>query len=236
MRIVRPAIFLAASAAGALVLPATASHAAAAASRHRDAVQVVASFDPAQGQNPENLAVAPDGTVYVTWLFAHSVAAIRPDGSQAVVTLPPGEASGIAIDPARPGRLTVALISADPGTAGIWTIPLGAFHGDGQQLTILDNRGICQHSGLCTDRLAMVFRADAEPFVAASGGRMDEIIRAVRDCPSGALSYAIDRSEAREQVDWGGTREPAIEVTKDGPHRISRLRSRDSRSDPYAIE
>jgi len=103
-------------------------------------------------------------------------------------------------------------------------------------LTILDNRGICQHSGLCTDRLAMVFRADAEPFVAPSGGRMDEIIRAVRDCPSGALSYAIDRSEAREQVDWGGTREPVIEVTKDGPHRISRLRSRDSRSDPYAIE
>jgi len=132
VRIVRPAIFLAAIAAGALVLPATASHAAAAASRHRDAaVQVVASFDPAQGQNPENLAVAPDGTVYVTWLFAHSVAAIRPDGSQAVVTLRPGEASGIAIDPARPGRLTVALISADPGTAGIWTIPLGAFHGDG---------------------------------------------------------------------------------------------------------
>ena len=83
-------------------------------------MQVVASFDPAQGQTPENLAVAPDGTVYVTWLFAHSVAAIRPDGSQAVVTLPPGEASGIAIDPARPCRLTVALISADPGPADIW--------------------------------------------------------------------------------------------------------------------
>ena len=31
---------------------------------------------------------------------------------------------------------------------------------------------------------------------------MDEIIRAVRDCPSGALSYAIDGVEARAQVDW----------------------------------
>jgi len=91
----------------------------------------------------------------------------------------------------------------------------------GQQLTILDNRGICQHSGLCTDRLATVFRAGAEPFVAPSGGRMDEIIRAVRDCPSGALSYAIDAAEARDQVDWGGTRRPAIEVTKDGPYRIT---------------
>jgi CDGSH-type Zn-finger protein/truncated hemoglobin YjbI len=50
---------------------------------------------------------------------------------------------------------------------------------------------------------------------------MDEIIRAVRDCPSGALSYAIDGTEARGQVDRGGTREPAIEVTKDGPYRIT---------------
>ena len=92
---------------------------------------------------------------------------------------------------------------------------------DGQQLTIYDNRGICQHSGLCTDRLANVFRTSGEPFVAASGGRMDEIIRAVRDCPSGALSYAIDGTEARGQADWGGTREPAVEVTKDGPYRIT---------------
>jgi CDGSH-type Zn-finger protein/truncated hemoglobin YjbI len=92
---------------------------------------------------------------------------------------------------------------------------------DGQQLTIFDNRGICQHSGLCTDRLATVFRTGAEPFVAPSGGRMDEIIRAVRDCPSGALSYAIDGAEARGQVDWTATREPAIEVTRDGPYRVT---------------
>jgi CDGSH-type Zn-finger protein/truncated hemoglobin YjbI len=91
----------------------------------------------------------------------------------------------------------------------------------GQELTIFDNRGICQHSGLCTDRLATVFRAGAEPFVAPSGGRLDEIIRAVRDCPSGALSYALGGTEARDQADWGNEREPAIEVTKDGPYRIT---------------
>jgi len=91
----------------------------------------------------------------------------------------------------------------------------------GQQVTIFDNRGICQHSGLCTDRLATVFRTSAEPFVAPSGGRVDEIIRAVRDCPSGALSYAIDGGEQREQADWGSTRPPAVEVTKDGPYRIT---------------
>jgi CDGSH-type Zn-finger protein/truncated hemoglobin YjbI len=91
----------------------------------------------------------------------------------------------------------------------------------GQQVTILDNRGTCQHSGFCTDRLATVFRVKQEPFVAPSGGRMDEIIRAVRDCPSGALSYAIDGVEARADVDWNGTREPQIEVSKDGPIRVT---------------
>lgn len=90
----------------------------------------------------------------------------------------------------------------------------------GQQVTILDNRGTCQHSGLCTDRIATAFRSGKEPFVAPSGGRMDELVRAVRDCPSGALGYAVDGVEARADVDRHGTREPAIEVTRDGPYRI----------------
>ncbi|MGW5108662.1 ferritin-like domain-containing protein [Nocardia sp. NPDC004123] len=90
----------------------------------------------------------------------------------------------------------------------------------GPQVTVFDNRGICQHSGLCTDRLATVFRTGAEPFVAPNGGRMDEIVRAVRACPSGALGMAFDGVEAREVTDWHGTREPVVEVTEDGPYRI----------------
>ncbi|MBV9095075.1 MAG: CDGSH iron-sulfur domain-containing protein [Streptosporangiaceae bacterium] len=91
----------------------------------------------------------------------------------------------------------------------------------GQQLTVFDNRGICQHSGLCTDRVSAAFRAGAEPFVAPSGARLDEIMRAVRDCPSGALSLGFDGTEARDLVDWHGTREQAIEITKDGPYRVT---------------
>jgi CDGSH-type Zn-finger protein len=92
---------------------------------------------------------------------------------------------------------------------------------DGEQVTVFDNRGICQHSGFCTDRLNTVFRTSADPFVAPSGGRMDEIVRAVRDCPSGALGLAFDGHEERALTDWHGTREVAIEVIKDGPYRIT---------------
>jgi CDGSH-type Zn-finger protein/truncated hemoglobin YjbI len=89
----------------------------------------------------------------------------------------------------------------------------------GQQIEIFDNRGICAHSGFCTDRLASVFHVGAEPFVTASGGRLDEIIQAVRACPSGALSYAMHGVEARRQVDQN--RPASIEVSKDGPYRIT---------------
>jgi CDGSH-type Zn-finger protein/truncated hemoglobin YjbI len=91
---------------------------------------------------------------------------------------------------------------------------------EGQQVTVFDNRGICQHSGFCTDRLAGVFHQGSEPFVTPSGGRMDEIIRAVRDCPSGALSYGFDDIEARDQVDWGDRRPSQVQVSKDGPYRV----------------
>src|SRR5262249_5988019 len=37
---------------------------------------------------------------------------------------------------------------------------------------------------------------------------------------SGALSYGVDGVEARDHVDYHGTREQSIEVTKDGPYRI----------------
>lgn len=90
----------------------------------------------------------------------------------------------------------------------------------GTAVTVLDNRGLCQHSGFCTDRLSTVFHAGSEPFVTPSGGRMDEIINAVRACPSGALSFEVDGTELREVVDQSD-RPPSIEVSKDGPYRIT---------------
>jgi CDGSH-type Zn-finger protein/truncated hemoglobin YjbI len=92
---------------------------------------------------------------------------------------------------------------------------------EGLSITILDNRGICQHSGFCTDRVPVAFRVDHDPFVAPSGARLDEMIRAVRNCPSGALSLAVDGIEDRASVDWHGKRPPSVSVTKDGPYRIT---------------
>jgi len=90
----------------------------------------------------------------------------------------------------------------------------------GLQVTVLDNRGTCAHSGFCTDRLSSVFRLGEDPFVLPSGGRLDEITQAVRACPSGALSMALSGDdESRAVVDQ--ERSPDIEVSQDGPYRVT---------------
>jgi CDGSH-type Zn-finger protein/truncated hemoglobin YjbI/ferredoxin len=94
---------------------------------------------------------------------------------------------------------------------------LDRYHGIG--IEIADNRGTCAHSGYCTDRLPSVFRTDKDPFVAPAGGRLDEILRAARDCPSGALSATTEADNPVGRSD--SERKPAIEVSKDGPYRVT---------------
>ena len=48
----------------------------------------------------------------------------------------------------------------------------------GQPAVAFDNRGLCAHTGFCTDRLNGVFHLGEEPFVTPSGARFDDIIRA----------------------------------------------------------
>jgi CDGSH-type Zn-finger protein len=83
------------------------------------------------------------------------------------------------------------------------------------RITIHDNRGICAHSAICTDRLASVFKYGSEPWIDASGADAAAIIETVQACPSGALSYSIDRTEGVEP-----DRPPGITVTKDGPYAV----------------
>jgi CDGSH-type Zn-finger protein/truncated hemoglobin YjbI len=91
-------------------------------------------------------------------------------------------------------------------------------HG-GQQAYVFDNRGTCAHSGFCTDRLNSVFHLGKEPFVSPSGARLDDLVNAVRKCPSGALGIGIDAARDPNLSDT--KRPPQIEVTRDGPYRVT---------------
>src|SRR5271166_749578 len=178
--------------------------------------RLIAEFGQVQRALPPAIVTAKNGPYLVT-----NVPAVRtPLGEN--LTLPPQLAlcrcGGSATKPFCDGTHASSGFTDDKDPN---RVPDQRDTYPGQQVTIFDNRGICQHSGLCTDRLPTVFRTDAEPFVTPSGGRMDEIIRAVRDCPSGALSLAFDGEEGRDLVDWHGVREQAIEITQDGPYRVT---------------
>lgn len=82
-------------------------------------------------------------------------------------------------------------------------------------ITIHDNRGICSHAGICTDRLASVFKYGSEPWIDPAGADAAAIGKTVHACPSGALSFSIgDVEQAIPE------RPGAITVTKDGPYAV----------------
>ncbi len=85
----------------------------------------------------------------------------------------------------------------------------------GKEVTIHDNRGICAHAGFCTDGLPSVFLYGKEPWIDPDGAAADEIIKTVKSCPSGALSYSVDGVEHRDHDD-----DPKILVAPNGPFAI----------------
>ena len=86
---------------------------------------------------------------------------------------------------------------------------------EGGGIAIHDNRGVCAHSGHCTDNLPSVFRLGSEPWVDPLAANAEEIAETIRICPSGALSYSRDGVLYKHQ-----DRKPAITVSKNGPYRV----------------
>jgi CDGSH-type Zn-finger protein len=85
----------------------------------------------------------------------------------------------------------------------------------GKEITIHDNRGICSHAAHCTDNLPPVWKLGQEPWIDPDGATVEEIIKTINMCPSGALSYTIKDVEHRDMDS-----EPEIHVSNDGPYRV----------------
>ncbi|MFT5050181.1 MAG: CDGSH-type Zn-finger protein [Chlamydiales bacterium] len=83
----------------------------------------------------------------------------------------------------------------------------------GAQVTIKDNRAVCAHAGVCTQRLPAVWRMGQEPWIDPDGAPASEVSEVVQACPSGALTVSPASAESR-----GG---PAIMVVKNGPYVVT---------------
>ncbi|MGW1988520.1 CDGSH iron-sulfur domain-containing protein [Embleya sp. NPDC001921] len=172
---------------------------------------LVAEFTEIQGALPTRVQVAPDGPYLVT-----NATHVTDRLGEPIPVLPQtalcrcGESATKPLCDGSHARIGFSG-AKDPGR-----VPDERHTHPGNPVEVTDNRGLCAHSGLCTDRLSSVFRQKEEPFVAPSGGRMDEIVRTVRACPSGALDYLLEGHEPPSQQ-----REPVIEVSLNGPYRVT---------------
>ncbi len=87
----------------------------------------------------------------------------------------------------------------------------------GKDITIHDNRGVCAHSGYCTDNSPAVFQVEQEPciWIDPDADDANKTATTIKMCPSGALSYTKDGILHKDQ-----DAKPSILVSKDGPHRV----------------
>jgi uncharacterized Fe-S cluster protein YjdI len=56
------------------------------------------------------------------------------------------------------------------------------------EITVVWQSGKCIHAGACVKNLHQVFNPRVSPWINMANGSTDEIITAVKKCPSGALS------------------------------------------------
>jgi len=67
----------------------------------------------------------------------------------------------------------------------------------GNDITIIDNRSVCAHAGVCTDNLPDVFRMKQESWINPDAKKIEEIISIINKCPSGALSYSVKNTDEK---------------------------------------
>jgi CDGSH-type Zn-finger protein/ferredoxin len=86
----------------------------------------------------------------------------------------------------------------------------------GQKIIIHDNRAVCHHSENCIKTLSTVFNINKKPWIDPDSDDVEKIIKAVKKCPSGALSYTLDGKEYKDYDN-----KPMVTVSKDGPYLVT---------------
>lgn len=61
------------------------------------------------------------------------------------------------------------------------------------ELTIVWQPELCQHAGICVKTLPLVYRPQEHPWIRIENATTEELIAQIKQCPSGALSYRMNK-------------------------------------------
>jgi sugar lactone lactonase YvrE len=78
--------------------------------------RIAVHFDLAKGQTPENIALSPDGTAYVTFAAARQIAMVTKRGTTRILATLPAPADGGVDTPVLKFALTTGIVRTDDGT------------------------------------------------------------------------------------------------------------------------
>lgn len=67
------------------------------------------------------------------------------------------------------------------------------------EVTVVWKPAICEHSAICFLGLPGVFDPTKRPWVNLPGAETERIIDQVKKCPSGALSYHLNKAENKTE-------------------------------------
>lgn len=90
-------------------------------------------------------------------------------------------------------------------------------------LTVIWKPKKCLHSGICFRGLGRVFNPRLRPWINLDAADQESIIRQVKECPSGALSYSLEEptKEIKEATMENKENTTRISVSDKGPYLVS---------------
>lgn len=90
------------------------------------------------------------------------------------------------------------------------------------EVTIVWKPGVCIHSAICVKGLPGVFNAQRQPWIDMSQAETNAIIEQVKKCPSGALSYFLNKEVPAEadKIVAEAASILKVEVAPNGPYLI----------------
>ena len=85
------------------------------------------------------------------------------------------------------------------------------------EVTVVWKPELCIHSAKCVHTLPEVFKPKEKPWIQTENSQTQNIIAAVINCPSGALSYFMNASGKVENIPEKNSESTKIEIVANGP-------------------